>query len=107
MEKFTINYHAIYADILEDKFPEKKEECRILLEKQNLSAIDIIALNKRIFGIPDKKAESENQRHRSYKNSDIIEILDYQKQQQFNNSQLAVHFKLSRNTVAKWRKKFL
>jgi hypothetical protein len=24
MEKFTINYHAIYADILEDKFPEKK-----------------------------------------------------------------------------------
>jgi hypothetical protein len=25
MEKFTINYHAIYADILEDKFPEKKK----------------------------------------------------------------------------------
>lgn len=107
MEKLTINYHAIYADILEDKFPQKKEECRTLLEKQNLSAIDIIELNKKIFGIPDEKEESENQKHRSYKKSDIIEILNYQKQQQFNNSQLAGHFKLSRNTVAKWKKNFL
>lgn len=107
MGKSIINYHAIYTDILQHKFPQKEEECRLLLEKQNLSAIDIIELNKKIFGIPDKKTESESQRHRSYNKSDILEILDYQKQQQFNNTQLAGHFKLSRNTVAKWKKKFL
>ncbi len=103
MEKSTINYHAIYADILENKFPQKKEECRNLLEKRNLSSMDVIELNKKIFGISNKKIESENQKHRSYDKSDILKILDYQKKNRLNNSQLARHFKLSRNTVAKWK----
>lgn len=72
-----------------------------------MSAIEIIELNKKIFGIPDKETESENRKHRSYNKSDILEMLDYQKEQQLNNSQLASHFKLSRNTVAKWKKNFL
>lgn len=107
MGESIINYHAIYTDILQNKFPQKKEECRILLEKEYLSAIEIIELNKKIFGIPDKETESENRKHRSYNKSDILEMLDYQKEQQLNNSQLASHFKLSRNTVAKWKKNFL
>lgn len=103
MEKSTINYRAIYTDILEHKFPQKKEECRTLLEKQNLSAIDIIELNNKIFGISNKEMEFENQKRRSYSESDILKILDYQKKNRLNNSQLSRHFKLSRNTVAKWK----
>lgn len=101
------DYKAIYKEILRRKFPGKMAECQSFLEKDHLSAIDILHLNEKIFGIPDKKTFATSQKHRSYSRSDIIEILDYQKKHKLNNSQLANHFKLSRNSVAKWKKIFL
>lgn len=101
------DYKLIYNDILQTKFPEKAKECLPFLKKKTLSAIDILELNKKVFGRMDEKSFTTNQKYRSYKESDIIKILDYQKKNQFNNSELARHFKLSRNTVAKWRKIFL
>ena len=102
------NYKKIYTDILSQKYPEKKDKCISLLEKQNLSALDIINLNEQIFGAGTSKTHNNsNQRHRSYSKADILKILDYQKKHKLNNSQLALHFKLSRNTVAKWKKMFL
>ena len=106
MQKMTINYNKIYGDIIAKKYPQKKEECLTLLQKETLSAIDIIELNKRIFK-DNKETEHINQKYRSYNKSDILKILDYQKKHKFNNSQLALHFKLSRNSVAKWKKMFL
>ena len=106
MQKMTINYNKIYGDIIAKKYPQKKEECLTLLQKETLSAIDIIELNQKIFGLK-KENEVTNQQHRSYSQSDILQILDYQKKHKFNNSQLALHFKLSRNSVAKWKKMFL
>ena len=100
------NYRRIYSDIL-NKHPEKKAECHPLLKKENLSVLDIIELNKIIFGIVDKQKQAENQKHRSYSKSDILSILDYQKKHKLNNIQLARHFGLSRNTVAKWKKTFV
>jgi len=100
------DYKNIYEDILQKKFPHKKDECKALLNKENLSVLNIIELNQRIFGI-HKESEQFNQKHRSYNRSDILQILDYQKKHKLNNSQLANHFKLSRNTVAKWKKIFL
>lgn len=47
-----------------------------------------------------------SRRHHSYDLASIIDILEYQKKNQLNNIQLANHFKLSRNTVAKWKKSF-
>jgi len=101
------DYKTIYTDILHSKFPDKKEECLPLLKKKNLSAIDILRLNRKIFGSTGKEALTENQKHRSYTKSDILYLLDYQKKHKLNNSQLARHFKLSRNSVAKWKKMFL
>ena len=101
------DYKTIYTDILHKKYPEKKAECFPLLEKENLSVLDIIELNKKIFGIADKETQAENQKHRSYSKSDILKILDYQKKHKLNNSQLSKHFKLSRNSVTKWKKMFL
>ena len=101
------DYFQIYTDILNKKHPDKKEECQSLLQKENLSAIDIIELNKKIFDKQNKETESFNQKHRSYSKTDILKILDYQKKHKLNNTQVANHFNLSRNSVTKWKKMFL
>ena len=101
------DYKLIFTDILDKKFPPKKEKCQILLKKKNLSAMDIIELNNDIFNTPDREYQSENQKYHSYSKSDILKILDYQKKHNLNNSQLANRFNLSRNSIAKWKKMFL
>ncbi|MGE8431522.1 helix-turn-helix domain-containing protein [Chryseobacterium joostei] len=99
------NYKRIYTDILDIKFPEKKGDCEKLLNKLVLSDLDILSLNKMIFGhIPDLNTR---QIFRSYSKSSILQILDYQKKHKLNNQELARHFNLSRNSVTKWRRLFL
>ena len=101
------DYKNIFKDILSQKYPEKTSNCLGILNKPHLTAIDIIKLNQMIFeGTTNKLPEESNQKYRSYSKSDILQILDYQQKHKFNNSQLARHFKLSRNTVAKWKKMF-
>ncbi|MDR6919702.1 MULTISPECIES: helix-turn-helix domain-containing protein [Chryseobacterium] len=107
MEKKKPDYKRLYSDIIDQKYPEKKFECRKILEKGELSVLDIVSINRKIFGISDEETQTANQKYRSYKKSDIVQILDYQKKHNFNNSQLARHFKMSRNTIAKWRKLFV
>lgn len=100
------NYKRIYSDIIDQKFPHKKAECQKLLNKKNLSSIDILKLNKKVFGFTDQELEKESQKHRSYNTADILNILDYQKNHKMNNHQVARHFGTSRNTIAKWKKIF-
>lgn len=100
------NYKRIYEDIIMEKCPEKIEEYRQILKKEKLSELDIIELEKKIFGLADKETFSFNQKHRSYNESTILKILQYQKIHKCNNSQLAIHFKLSRNTITKWKRLF-
>lgn len=106
MENLGINYRLIFEDILAIKYPEKKSECSTLLQKEKLSAFDIITINKIIFGDNITTGESR-QKYHSYKKSDIIDILSYQKQNGLNNNQLAKYFGLSRNTITNWKKRFL
>jgi hypothetical protein len=47
-------------------------------EKKTLSSFDIINLNTIIFGKEVQKKD-ENQKHKSYKRSDIKKIIEYQK----------------------------
>lgn len=101
------NYHRIYSDIIIRSFPHKKKECEKLLRKKYLSVIDILELNRRIFGTGGKETEKQNPKHRSYNKSDIVQILDYQKMHKMNNSQLAEHFGLSKNSITKWKRIFL
>lgn len=100
MENTTPNYKRIYSDILAKKYPEKTKACTPLLEKENLSTLDVLWLNEKIFG-------SNSPRLRSYSRRDVLKILEYQKKYNLNNTELANHFGLSRNTVAKWKKHFL
>lgn len=100
------NYHKIYSDIIYYKYPQKKLICQSILKKKELSVLDILKLNHLIFGMTNREIVIFNQKHRSYGMSDILEILDYQKKHNLNNNQLANHFKLSRNTITKWKKYF-
>lgn len=102
----TPDYKLIYSDIIDKKFPDRKEEFQSLLSKSNLSFLDILNLNEKIFQNETGK-QKDNQKHRSYSKADILQILDYQKKHRLNNIQLAGHFKLSRNTVTKWKRTFL
>lgn len=101
------NYSRIYSDIVDLKFPDKREICKALLEKKRITVLDVIELNNKIFDKADADTKKFNQKHRSYSKEDILYILNYQKINKLNNTQLAHHFSLSRNTVTKWKKLFL
>lgn len=100
------NYKLIYSDIIEKKFPHKRAECEKLLGKKMLSALDIMELNNRIFGLKDQNLKKMNKKLRSYNESDIQLILNYQKNNRINNTQVAKRFGLSVNTMTKWRRMF-
>lgn len=97
------NYKKIYNNILDEMFPEKKQEFSYFFNKKQVSSLDIIDINNKIFGY---KSEIDR-KHYTYLKSDIIEILNYQKKHCLNDAQLAKHFNISRNSVAKWKKIFL
>ena len=83
------------------------DQCKKILQKENLSELDILELNQKIFGNSELDAERFNQRHRAYNEAAIKQILNYQSKYRCNNTELAKYFKLSRNMVAKWKKMFL
>ncbi|MGE8525144.1 helix-turn-helix domain-containing protein [Chryseobacterium rhizosphaerae] len=96
------DYKKIYTDMIEMKYPEKKESCREILESDKLLALDIIALNKIIFGksIQEKK-------HRSYDKTSILRMLDHQEQNNMTNVAMSRSIGISRNSIAKWKKMYL
>ncbi|RXM41296.1 transposase [Chryseobacterium sp. CH21] len=101
------DYVAIYRDIIRKKYPEKKEECNNLLQKQKLTAREIILLNTLIFGKEEPSLIKGNSKFRSYDRETVQYIIEYQNSNKLNLSQTAKHFKMSRNTLAKWRKDYL
>ncbi|MGV0924456.1 helix-turn-helix domain-containing protein [Empedobacter tilapiae] len=105
--KNEINYKTLYTDIINDLYPDKLLQCQEILNKETLSIFNVLELNKLIFGELNQNNNGFNQRLKSYSKKDILLILDYQKKHRLNNSQLANHFNLSRNTVAKWKKMFI
>ncbi|CAI8837705.1 helix-turn-helix domain-containing protein [Chryseobacterium sp. IT-36CA2] len=101
------DYKQIYTDILEEKFPEKLTEAAIRHKLEALnSAFDILKFNQLVFGEPEYRVGFNNQRLRSYDEESILKILKYQKQCGLNNLQLGKQFKISRNTIAKWKTVF-
>ncbi|AZB07655.1 helix-turn-helix domain-containing protein [Chryseobacterium sp. G0162] len=95
------NYRKIFADIIEMKHPEKKHRCSNILEKKKLSVLDVVELNTIIFGY-----QPESQKFKSYDEKAIKEILNHQLKSKLSNTQLAEIYKLSRNTVTAWKRKY-
>lgn len=95
------DYKKIFDDIIKLKYPDKKDICNKILAKDTLSILDVIIINDIIFG-----ETTDSQKFRCYDKKAIFEILEFQKKYSLNNSQLARHFKLSRNSITKWKKSF-
>lgn len=85
------------------KYPDKIEECSNILNKESMSILDVIKLNRLLF---ETDNEIANQKLKSYDKRTVLEILNYQKKNKMNNIQTAVHFNLSRNTITRWKKSF-
>ncbi|WP_407404052.1 helix-turn-helix domain-containing protein [Chryseobacterium sp.] len=101
-----IDYRRLYRDLISYKYPNKIEECRSILEKDNIIGFDILMLQKKLAFNFTREDSISDQRYKSYDESTIKKILQFQEKNQLNNTQLALHFKLSRNTVSKWKKLF-
>ncbi|WP_333596622.1 helix-turn-helix domain-containing protein [Chryseobacterium flavum] len=98
------DYKQIYTDILKEKFPEKIIDHKIKSRLERLhSAIDVLRFNQLVFGEPEFTIGFNNQRLRSYDKKSILKILNYQKKNKLTNLQLSNHFKISRNTIGKWK----
>ncbi|WP_160135962.1 helix-turn-helix domain-containing protein [Chryseobacterium sp. c4a] len=98
------DYKRIYTDLILKRYPEKEEDCDVLLQKETLSLLDVIQLNQKIFNRDENS--SFNQKLRAYDKDAIVKILIYQKKNRLSNVQLAAHFKISKNTIARWKKIF-
>lgn len=98
-ETIRPNYKKLYMDMLDWKYPDKKEVCANVLKKRKLEALDVITLNTMIFG--ERKS---HQKHKSYDQNSILEILAYQKNNPCSNKELSDLFKISRNTITKWKR---
>jgi regulatory protein YycH of two-component signal transduction system YycFG len=72
------NYKKIFQDIIKMKFPDKLSVCSSILSKEELSVLDILKINRLLFGM-DKDTEIFNQKHRSYDEQARREILEFQK----------------------------
>ena len=101
------DYKRIYTDLINEKYPEKKEIFKDILSKTKLSQFDVINSNRMLVDREDKSTFIFNQKLHSFDPKSILEILDYQKKNKCNNTELARHFKLSRNTIARWKKMFI
>ena len=74
-----------------------------LVAKDELSEFDVIRISDLLSERKSIDRTKFNQAHKSYTVDAIFEILNYQKEYQLNNSQTARHFKMSRNTLKKWK----
>lgn len=103
----TPDYKLIYTDIIKEKYPHKINDLKIKSKIDNINnVLDILALNEFIFEDTDQNIEIENQKLRSYDENSILKILLYQKSHNLNNTEVSNHFKMSRNTLTKWKKIF-
>ncbi|WET48305.1 helix-turn-helix domain-containing protein [Chryseobacterium indologenes] len=103
----TPDFKQIYSDILQENFPEKWKDLAIKDQLNRLnSALDILKFNKMVFGEPQYIVEFKSQRLRSYDEASVLKILTYQKENRLSNLQISNEFKISRNTITKWKSIF-
>ncbi len=106
-EHITPDYKQIYKDIIRQKYPTKLNDPEILNRLNKLdTALDVIEFNDFLFRTTSKETKSENQKLRSYDKATVLKILKYQENYSLNNSEVARHFKMSRNTIALWKKRY-
>ena len=101
------DFQKIYSEIIEKYYPEKEKECKFYLNRADWSSLDVITVNNILFSQKSSREILEfNQKHRAYDEKTIKKILQYQQKNKLNDTQVSIHFKLSRNTLLKWKRTF-
>jgi len=103
--KSSPNYKRIYTDLICKEFPEEKQLLEFIKQKE-LTAIDIIKIDNKLCDLRKLGIVNDSQKHKAYDKSTILQILYYQEKNNLNNTQTATHFRVSRNSIAKWKKLF-
>ncbi|WP_414846433.1 helix-turn-helix domain-containing protein, partial [Chryseobacterium sp. IT-36CA2] len=85
----------------------KKEKFKIIFSKKDFSLLDVMNCSKMLVGKEDEDTFVFNQKLHSFDKESILKILDYQKEHNYSNSEVARYFKISRNTIASWKKRFV
>ncbi|KMQ67777.1 hypothetical protein ACM39_12790 [Chryseobacterium sp. FH2] len=100
------NYRKIYQDMLKLEHPEKLKDPKIkeLLKKLNTTE-DVLNFNEKIFK-QSKESEKNNQKLKTYDKKTMLKLLEYQQKHGFSTSYMSKKYKISRTTIAKWKKTF-
>lgn len=80
---------------------EKSTNCKKILGKSEISDLEVLDLNYLIFG------KSNDNKHRSYDKETVKFITSYQLNNKLTNQEISELFKISRNTISKWKKLYL
>lgn len=92
--------------MLKAEHPEKLENPKIQKLLNGLKTTeDILNFNDLIFE-QSKESIRNNQQLKTYDKKTILKLLQYQKKHDFSTSYMSRQYKISRTTIAKWRKIF-
>lgn len=84
--------------MVRDRYPEKSKQLARFFKKEKWIALDVIHINKILFGESDL-----DKQHRAYDKESILKILQYQYDNELYNYEVAQEFGISRNTITKWK----
>lgn len=100
------NYTKIYQDMLKEKDPEKLNDPKIqnLLKKLKTTE-DILNFNDLVFK-SSKESLRNNQKLKTYDKKTMLKLLQYQQKHGLSTNYMSKKYKISRTTIAKWKKTF-
>ncbi|SEW49264.1 hypothetical protein SAMN05421841_4074 [Chryseobacterium wanjuense] len=100
------NYKKIYLDMLKQDQPEKLQDPKIQSLLKNLKTTeDVLNFNELVFK-QSKESLRNNQKLKTYDKKTMLKLLQYQKKHGFSTSFMSKKYKISRTTLAKWKKTF-
>ncbi|WP_415325724.1 helix-turn-helix domain-containing protein [Chryseobacterium sp. MMS23-Vi53] len=96
----------IYQDMLKQEHPDKLQDPKIQSLLKNLKTTeDVLNFNELVFK-HTKESLRNNQKLKTYDKKTMLKLLQYQKKHGFSTSFMSKKYKISRTTLAKWRKTF-
>ena len=100
------NYTKIYQDMLKEKDPDKLKDPKIQRLIKNLKTTeDVLNFNELVFK-QSKESLEKNQKLKTYDKKTMLKLLQYQNKHNFSTNYMSKKYKISRTTIAKWKKTF-
>src|SRR5690606_26634771 len=87
------DFGKIFREMAERKKLPELERKRIA-EQKEWNSLEVIKTNEELFAKRSKENLKFNQQHRAYDESSIKKLLEYQKRNKLNNTEMIKQFKL-------------